>query len=596
MLLDLWRAAHGHFVLLLTASAILVSATACRNASPPTKRPARADARAIARDGKRQEADADRPDDPSIQPAAATDNADSHAPPRTAESGQQLYGRHCAACHGNEGDGRGLAAAFVFPKPRNIQAGRFRLISTSNGVPSRDDLHAILLRGMPGSSMPPWGHLSQDERDALVDEVLRLRSLGARALYVRVLKEEEGLTDEEIADEDVQEEIQGYVDRFTTPGDSTVVPEIGEPTEEGLVRAQETYARFGCLQCHGKDGKGDGVQKMTDDEGYPTAPRDFTAGIFKGGADPASLYRRIAYGMPGTPMPSSNQMTPEQMVELVHYIRAMSTEAQRQAAVLNREQIVVKALDELPKTASDDAWAAAPTVSPRMTPLWWRNDADPGLQVQAVHDGHAIAVRISWLDHQQDQHAASSASFEDAVAMQVYRGDAEPFLGMGGPKSAVDVWYWDADRQGTPLAVEALYPRAVVDVFPFSETAVTTAELDRDGARTSDQPDISLPARAAGNQIVPRDGESGASSLAGAGPGTSTFRPPTSQHVHAVGQWKDGRWTVVMTRPLVLDTVEDGVSLVSGDKASVAFAVWDGAALDRDGKKLITIWQDLLME
>jgi len=84
--------------------------------------------------------------------------------------------------------------------------------------------------------------------------------------------------------------------------------------------------------------------------------------------------------------------------------------------------------------------------------------------------------------------------------------------------------------------------------------------------------------------------------LTGGGPGTSTFRPPTSQHVHAVGQWHEGRWTVVMTRPLVLDSPDDGVSLAPRDKASVAFAVWDGAAQDRDGRKLITIWQDLVLE
>ena len=51
-----------------------------------------------------------------------------------------------------------------------------------------------------------------------------------------------------------------------------------------------------------------------------------------------------------------------------------------------------------------------------------------------------------------------------------------------------------------------------------------------------------------------------------------------------------------MTRPLVLDSPDDGVSLAPRDKASVAFAVWDGAAQDRDGRKLITIWQDLVLE
>ena len=48
----------------------------------------------------------------------------------------------------------------------------------------------------------------------------------------------------------------------------------------------------------------------------------------------------------------------------------------------------------------------------------------------------------------------------------------------------------------------------MVDVYPFSETVVASAELDRDGARAADQPDISLPARASGNQIVPTDDDS----------------------------------------------------------------------------------------
>ena len=31
---------------------------------------------------------------------------------------QSLYARHCAGCHGMQGDGKGAAAAFLFPKPR----------------------------------------------------------------------------------------------------------------------------------------------------------------------------------------------------------------------------------------------------------------------------------------------------------------------------------------------------------------------------------------------------------------------------------------------------------------------------------------------
>ena len=40
----------------------------------------------------------------------------------------------------------------------------------------------------------------------------------------------------------------------------------------------------------------------------------------------------------------------------------------------------------------------------------------------------------------------------------------------------------------------------------------------------------------------------------------------------------------------------EGVTLEPGATASIAFAVWDGAQRERDGKKLISIWQDLELE
>jgi DMSO reductase family type II enzyme heme b subunit len=519
-------------------------------------------------------------------------------PPATSpdELGRQLYAQHCAACHGERGDGKGIAAHFVFPKPRDFRAGRFRLVSTNNNVPTREDLHAVLLRGMPGSSMPPWAHLSQQDRDALVDEVLRIWAEGTRESYIRQLKEDEALTDEEIAADDVQQEIQDYVDELTTPGESTEVPTAGDATQESIARGKEAYAKFACIQCHGETGRGDGAAAMVDDEGMPTRPRDFTLGIFKGNYDPASLYRRIAYGMPGSPMPGSSTMTPEQMMDLVHYVRSLSSEDQRQAAVPKREKIVAKLVVAIPESDQDGSWAISEPVRLRMNPLWWRNDADPDLTVQAVHDGETIAVRLTWKDDSADEHAVHSESFEDAVALELYRGPAEPFLGMGGPTSPVDVWFWDADRQRGEMAVDESYPNAVVDNYPFSETVSAGPELNRPGARISDQPDISLPARAVGNQIVPTSDESGGTSLHVGGPRTVTFRVPQCQTVHANGAWRDGRWSVVMRRRLSVASQDDGVSLVPGGRASVAFAVWDGSHRDRNGQKLITIWQDLELE
>jgi hypothetical protein len=257
--------------------------------------------------------------------------------------------------------------------------------------------------------------------------------------------------------------------------------------------------------------------------------------------------------------------------------------------------LVVKHVEAIPQSVEDNAWARSEPVHLRTTPLWWRDDADPDLTVQAVHDGQTIAVRLSWRDESRDEHALRSESFEDAVAMQLYQGNAEPFLGMGAATSPVDVWFWDADRQSGSDAVEQSYPNTVVDVFPFSESVVSSADLGRPGARMADQPDVSLPARASGNLIVPASDESGGTSLHVGGPGSVTFRVPQSQLVRAHGAWSEGRWSVVMTRSLAVSD-EDGLSLQPGARTSAAFAVWDGSHRDRDGQKLITIWQDLKIE
>jgi DMSO reductase family type II enzyme heme b subunit len=502
-------------------------------------------------------------------------------------TGADLYAQHCAACHGPKGDGKGLAAQFVFPKPRDFRSGRFRLISTSNGVPTFEDIRTVLRRGMPGSSMPPWPQFSDDAVRLLAEHIISLRREGIR----ETLLAEAADSGDEISAEDLQE----TVDRLTTPGELAAAVDLGDPTPESISHGKELYATKACLQCHGPSGKGDGQQQMVDSEGLPTRPRDLTRGIFKGSPDPASVWRRISLGMPGTPMPSSQSLTPKEIADLTHFILSLSNEATRDATVLTRQRVIVKHVQSLPASADSSIWQQAASVPIQTTPLWWRDDAEPKLSVQAVHDGKAICIRMSWADLHPNQDSTRSEDFEDAIAVELFRGKTEPFLGMGAAGAPVDMWFWDADRQSAD-DIEKVNPNVVVDLYPFSETVVASAEYKRAGTRTAAQPPISLPALAAGNQIVPSENAKAASSLETAGPGSATFRPVKSQLVDAHGQWADGRWTVVMTRALNVDAAGAGVSLEPGAKASVAFAIWDGGAKDRDGKKLVSIWQDCELE
>jgi anaerobic selenocysteine-containing dehydrogenase len=90
------------------------------------------------------------------------------ASPELLALGRRLYDKQCAACHGADGRGAGEAAYLLYPKPRNFVDGAYRLVSTWERVPTDEDLYRTISRGMPGSAMPSWSHLSEEERWALV--------------------------------------------------------------------------------------------------------------------------------------------------------------------------------------------------------------------------------------------------------------------------------------------------------------------------------------------------------------------------------------------------------------------------------------------
>jgi DMSO reductase family type II enzyme heme b subunit len=128
-----------------------------------------------------------------------------------------------------------------------------------------------------------------------------------------------------------------------------------------------------------------------------------------------------------------------------------------------------------------------------------------------------------------------------------------------------------------------------VDMYPFEKPGTGP----RPHAREQQPPDF-LTAAAAGN-LRSAPGRPSATNLGAKGFGSLTMRPKVSQVVRATGEWKDGRWTVVLRRPLAVEA-DAGIPLAPGDRLSVAFALWDGAARDRNGRKMISIWHDLKLD
>jgi mono/diheme cytochrome c family protein len=514
----------------------------------------------------------------ATQPLAAaadpTEVPDQAAPPADPVAlGAKLFETHCAACHGTTGDGQGLAARFLYPRPRNFLDGKFRLVTSNNRIPTDDDLLRVITRGMPGSAMFPFGHLSDGERRALVAHVRLLTRKGVEA-RLRKAAADSG----EDAD---AEQIAADVKRLTEPDKVIDVPALAQG--DLLARGKLLY-NAQCATCHGETGKGDGGKEQKDDDGTPTRPRDLTRGIFKGSRDRDQLYARVLLGLPGSPMPASPHLKPEEIDGLVAYVQSFSS-PEVQALVEHKRQTLAarrttaKLGDDIPAAV----WEAAPAAAVVLSPLWWREYAEPGLRVQAVHDGETLAVRLTWKDGTRNGLATRVDEFEDMAAVQLYKGKAEPFLGMGADGAPADLWLWRAGSQRDLTAMAADHQ---LDDYPLDTS------IYKRFANGKPPADLQT-ARAAGNQHATREGS--ASNLTAGGFTTTTFRPKPSQKVSARAEWRDGAWSVVLRRPLRVGT-EDGYALAPGDTCSVAFAVWDGAARDRNGQKLVSIWHDLMIE
>ena len=94
-------------------------------------------------------------------------------PKRTArllERGKSVYETHCIACHGERGEGDGVVAPTLKPKPRNFRTQEFAQGSSVRQI------YATLGTGVPGTGMAKFPQLSDAERWAVAFYVLRLRS------------------------------------------------------------------------------------------------------------------------------------------------------------------------------------------------------------------------------------------------------------------------------------------------------------------------------------------------------------------------------------------------------------------------------------
>ena len=480
-----------------------------------------------------------------------------------------LYAKQCASCHGAEGRGDGPAAYLLYPKPRDFRAARYRLVSTWEGVPTEDDTFGVVTRGIPGSAMPAWGHLDEADRWALVRYV---RGLAETPLVVAPSK----------APADGK------------PGTGlVVVPPEPADAASNVAKGRALFVES-CGSCHGPDGKGNPQKVMVDVEGRPIQARDFTSGVFKGDPDPEHLYRRVLAGIPGTPMPNNDWAYGDAGWYLVRFVLGLSSPVQRARAEMRRFEIRAARVDQVPTHPDDGRWSTGQPVALHLMPLWWRYDRPETLTVRALHDGKELAILMEWTDDTHDSTAMRPQDFRDAAAVEFALQPDPPFFAMGEPGAPVNVWMWKSERQADlePAFqdLEKVYPNLGIDSYPNPMRG--PLEQPHRNALTLDSAPLFVTAWGAGNIVADPTRKAAAEDLRAEGFGTLRARPRPDQSVLSDAVWSTDTYRIVMRRALA-PSGTDGVTLAPGGVVPVAFAVWNGAAGDRDGKKSVTIWQTL---
>lgn len=198
--------------------------------------------------------------------------------------------------------------------------------------------------------------------------------------------------------------------------------------------------------------------------------------------------------------------------------------------------------------------------------------------VKALYHHRSLYLRVEWADDTRDATTDSVTRFADAVAVEfpATAKSSVPSVCMGQGDGGVNVWQWRADRQQRATAwPKGAHPNGYVDEYPLrGKLAYPALDAGNPVART----------RRAAQDLVAQ--------------GFGTLAPSSVQTVHAHGVFDEsqghGTWSVVFRRPFAKPgSGQPGFAV--RDKLDVAFAVWQGQEDERNGKKSVSQFGQLVL-
>lgn len=342
----------------------------------------------------------------------------------------QAYQLLCSQCHGPYRQGNGPVAEWIYPVPKNLRNPEFM----RNLTPQRakESIHF----GIKGTPMPPWGEAPDDKLDHDGIPVLNEEEIGLLVDWMfnqlpggTIIQHAEDTPKWKYTPKDVLEELkdEGSLPKLSPPADNhhsarmlpnpryllaALEPQVGLPQEDiatyfdsvpnpkGKVEPTDYYIKqkfytpknledgqhffeTHCAVCHGRDADGSGARAaiMTD-----AKPRMLTNLNWLHTRDDLRLLRSIKYGVPGTSMtPWGDQTTALLRMQLVMYIRTLSDQANKRAALLDAlYQSYDKAVQTVNLTRKDNSQSVSHYEKLYLEALNERRETDQSVALGTV--------------------------------------------------------------------------------------------------------------------------------------------------------------------------------------------------------------------
>ncbi len=505
------------------------------------------------------------------------------------DAGKDLYTRNCAQCHGDKGDGNGVAAPHLMPRPRDFTSGKFKIRTTPSGkLPTDADLHHIIKVGMPYTSMPAWPQLSDAEITSLVQYVKTFHADFAKP--------------------------EAQVEGMKMPAPPALSPESVE-------RGKAQYAELGCAGCHGETGRTDGTTAPTlkDDAGHPIRPADLSRPwTFRGGARREDIFRAMTTGLNGTPMPAFGEaLSAEQRWDLTDYIYSLGGgETPNYSALLTAkkttEALDFEKMDGLNALLDQAPPAFFPIVGQIMQPGRAFHPASNGITARAVYNDTEVAIELRWHDMRGTTSGTNGPDLpvppeEDAGEPAAAKPEAAADDGGGWGDAEAD------DSAAKPAAedpwgdAEAKPGDAAGGEDPWGEDTGGGAPAGGEKSEFSDavaiQFPVTLPSSIRKPYFIFGDKDFPVhlwfADLAKKNPslyvgyGSDKLENLGARDLTVTSKFEKGEWRVIFKRRM---RSAGALSFEEHGFAPIAFSVWDGPSKERGNKRGLTTWWSIYFE